>query len=143
MEERKLKGKRYNDIAILADVDPTLKFQYKNQNDFIKKFRSLKTYFPLSYKDLLFHLDKRKLYELKDREYIQELLTTDEIKFVYGTIKLIFSVKNGNILIENLEPEEFLIDGYYKLLKIYQGIPYRNEKDLFKIKLLKQMKEKK
>lgn len=46
MEERKLKGKRYNDIAILVDVDPTLKFQYKNQNDFIKKFRSLKTYFP-------------------------------------------------------------------------------------------------
>lgn len=143
MEERKLKGKRYNDIGILADVDPTLKFQYKNQNDFVKKFRSLKTYFPLAYKDLLFRLDKRKLYELKDGEYIQELLTTDEIKFVYGTIKLIFSVKNGNILIENLEPEEFLIDGYYKLLKIYQGIPYRNEKDLFKIKLLKQMKKKK
>lgn len=82
MEERKLKGKRYNDIAILADVDPTLKFQYKNQNDFIKKFRSLKTYFPLSYKDLLFHLDKRKLYELKDGTYVKELLTTEEIKSI-------------------------------------------------------------
>lgn len=143
MEERKLKGKRYNDIAILADVDPTLKFQYKNQNDFIKKYRSLKTYFPLSYKDLLFHLDKRKLYELKDGTYVKELLTTEEIKFVYGTIKLCFSVKNGNIVIENLEPEDFLLDGYYTLLNVYQGIPYRNEKDLFKIKLLKNMKEKK
>ena len=53
MQERKLKGKRYNDIAILAELDSTRKFQYKNQNDFIKKFRSLKTYFPLSYKNLL------------------------------------------------------------------------------------------
>lgn len=97
----------------------------------------------MSYKDLLFHLDKRKLYELKDGAYVKELLTTEEIKFVYGTIKLCFSVKNGNIVIENLEPEDFLLDGYYTLLNVYQGIPYRNEKDLFKIKLLKNMKEKK
>lgn len=143
MKERRLKGKRYNDIAILSELDPTRKFQYKDQNDFIKKFRSLKTYFPLSYKNLLFCIDKKRIYSFEDGKYVQELFTTNEIKFVYGSIKLYFSVKDGTVIIEDLEPADFLIDGYSRLLNTYHGIPYRDKKDLFKIKLLKNLKEEK
>lgn len=42
---------------------------------------------------------------------------------------------------KNIEPSQFLIDGYMSSLEIYKGICYRNKKDKFKIDLFISMKK--
>lgn len=106
-------------------------------NQFNKKLRALKKYCPQAYKYLLFEHQK----EIKDGIYEEELPTSKEFRFIYGQIKLIYSVKNGVITMENIEPSQFLIDGYMSSLEIYKGICYRNKKDKFKIDLFISMKK--
>jgi hypothetical protein len=115
-------------------------FTYENELDFIKKLRSLKTYCPRAYKDLLFNVELNNLHNLENGRHIRNLYTSKEFKFVYGQIQLIFSVNNGDIVIEDISPQQFLLDGYFNLLDIYKGIPYRNDKDKFKINLFSSMK---
>lgn len=43
---------------------------------------------------------------------------------------------------ENIEPSQFLLDGYMSSLDTYKGICYRDNKDKFKIDLIMQMKRK-
>lgn len=117
-------------------------FIYIDENDFTKKLRSLKTYCPRSYKDLIFNIDKRDFHSHIDGKYSKNLYTSDEFKFVYGQISLVYSVDGGNVVIEDLLPSQFFIDGYFNLLDTYKGIPYRNKKDKFKINLFISMKKK-
>ena len=49
---------------------------------------------------------------------------------MYGTITLKFSVKNDIAIIEDIEPNDILIECYMKNLPIYKGIPYSTQKDL-------------
>lgn len=121
-------------------VVSTQNFKYLNENDFIKKMRSLKTYCPMSYKDLIFNTNKKELHSFPDGRYIKNLYTSDEFRFVYGQIQLVFYVDKGNVIIETLEPQQFLLDGYFNLLDIYKGMPYRNNRDKFKIDLMLKMK---
>lgn len=116
-------------------------FLYVNENDFNKKMRSLKTYCPIAYKELIFDVKKELVPSLKDGKYERNLKTSKEFRFIYGQIKLIYSVKNGIITMENIEPSQFLIDGYMSSLDIYKCLCYRNKKDKFKIDLFISMKK--
>lgn len=117
-------------------------YRYVDENDFSKKMRSLKTYCPIAYKELIFDVKKELASVHKDGIYERYLKTSDNFKFIYGQIKFIYSVKNGTIIIENLEPQEFLLDGYMFDLEIYKGICCRNKRDKFKIDLFIAMNKK-
>lgn len=116
-------------------------FTYKDENDFTKKLRSLKTYCPRAYKDLIFNVNKSDLFSLKDGNYQKSLYTSKDFEFVYRQIQLIFTVSNGDVVIEDITPQQFLLDGYFNLLEVYKGMPYRNNKDKFKIDLMLEMKK--
>lgn len=106
-----------------------MRLLYIDENDFNKKLRSLKTYCPIAYKQLIFKVKK-------------ELKASKEFKFVYGTIELVYRVYKGEIIMQNIEPSQFLLDGYMSSLDTYKGICYRDNKDKFKIDLIIQMKRK-
>lgn len=114
-------------------------FTYKNKNDFQRKLKSLKIYCPVAYKELIFNIGKSDLNLLANGTYSIKLHTSNDFKFVYGQIQFIFSVFNDNIIVEDILPQQFFLDGYYRLLNIYKGVPYRNEKDKFKIDLMLKM----
>ena len=42
---------------------------------------------------------------------------------------------------EDIEPSQFLLDGYVYELDTYRGMPYRNQRDKFKIELMIRRKE--
>lgn len=134
-------NKKFNNKN-LTPVDKFETFKYLDENDFIKKFRSLKTYCPRSYKDLIFNIDKKEFHNQNDGRYIQDIYTSDEFRYVYGQISIVYTVASGNVLIEDLLPSQFLLDGYFNMLDTYRGMPYRNQKDKFKIDMFMLRKEK-
>lgn len=114
-------------------------YLFVDENDFKKKLRSLKTYCPIAYKDFIFNVRTKLARNHNNGKYEIELKTSRNFKFIYGQIKLIYSVKNNKITIENIEPSQFLLDGYISSLGIYKGICFRNKKDKFKIDLFQSM----
>lgn len=115
---------------------------FMDENDFIKKVRSLKKYCPKAYKFLMFEFMKQDIYNCKSgAKLIKELPTSEEFKSIYGTIKLIYSKYNNKIVLEDIEPSKFLIDGYRRDLDTYKGIPIRDKKDIFKVNLFFELKE--
>lgn len=135
-------NKKFNNKN-LTTIDKFKTFKYLDENDFIKKFRSLKTYCPRSYKDLIFNIDKKEFHTQEDGKYIQDIYTSDEFRYVYGQISIVYTVTDGNVLVEDLLPNEFLLDGYFNMLDTYKGMPYRNQKDKFKIDMFMLRKEEK
>lgn len=116
---------RYNQLNNRLNVDPEL----------YKKISSLKKYCPKAYKYLIFHLSKEKVNGI----YTKDLPTSNEFKFVYGQIKITYEIKNKLIHYLELEPSQFFIDGHKIELDVYKNIPYRNDRDKFKIDLMHQM----
>ena len=110
----------------------------KDENDFRRKLRSLRKYCPIAYKYFLF--DFKNEVEVENGYYEHSLSTSKEIKAVYGEIKVKYIIDDNTFTLLDIEPAQFLIDGYISDLDIYEGIPYRNERDLFKIRLFNQMK---
>lgn len=112
---------------------------YKDDAKELKcSMRSLRIYNKRAYKQLVFkelfeELDF-KLYG--DNIYTAELLTDELFKKVYGTCKVVVLIRNEQAKIIRIEPMDLLLDGYRRLLRTYKGVPYRNEKDLFKIKAI-------
>ena len=131
-------------------------FEYKNENYFRKKERSVRKYNMLAYKKLTFEYypelrkgnflgklvdenikEKTKSYELK--------LPTDEIfKKVHGEITLHYTVYEDMhiILLTNITPEEALTESHRKELNTYKGVMVSKsnpEKDIFKINLLEML----
>ena len=135
-------NKKFNNKN-LTTIDKFKTFKYLDENDFIKKFRSLKTYCPRSYKDLIFNIDKKEFHTQDDGKYIQDIYTSAEFRYVYGQISIVYTVTDGNVLVEDLLPNEFLLDGYFNMLDTYKGMPYRNQKDKFKIDMFMLRKEEK
>lgn len=110
---------------------------YIDENDFIKKQRALEKYFAKCYKYLIQEaIPKLEWSGKKDGIYEVELPSGELFKKVYGPMKLKFSVYNDVAVLEDLIPSEFLITCYMRNLPVYNGIPYRDKKDLFKIKML-------
>lgn len=125
----------------LSDVNGQCKnvFLYLDENDFNKKKRSLRKYCPIAYKELLFRT-RHEIVNMTDGTYKRALKISEEFKFIYGQIKLVYSVKKGIVTILDIQPSQFLIDGYTSELKTYKGIFYRDKRDMFKIDLLMSMK---
>lgn len=99
-----------------------------------KKIKSLKKYCPQAYKYLIFTF-KKECSNQYDGLYEIDLPTTEEFKFVYGQIKLIYKIKSKKIMLIDLMPSDFLMDGHNYDLEVYKSIYYRNSKDKFKIDL--------
>lgn len=119
------------------------KFLFIDENDFYKKYKSLKKYCPKAFKYLCFNFFKnvsKNKYE--DGKYVENVPTSLEFKKLYGQIQLLYSIKNGSIIIENLNPSDFFLDGHNRDLDVYLGMPYRNERDKFKIQMIMKLKGK-
>lgn len=112
-----------------------INYLFTDENDFRKKLRSLKTYCPFAYKDFVFNVIKKIMLNHPDGVFKVELKTTKDFKFIYGQIELVYSVKDNKIIMENIEPAQFLLDGYTSSLGTYKGVCFRNKKDKFKIDL--------
>ncbi len=127
-------------------ISKDMKFKhifYDDTKELKYLMRSLRTYNKRAYKQIIFKerfedLDF-KLY--KENIYVAELLTDKLFEKVYGKCKVTVIIKNEQAKVINLEPKELLIDGYKRILKTYKGVPYRNEQDLFKIKLIGGIKD--
>lgn len=118
----------------------TRKISFANENDFNKKLRALKVYCMRSYKYFVFELTDED-FESKDGTYSYNLPTSDEFKLIYGQIKLLYTIKNNEIILDDLELVSFFMTGYMKELNTCKGIYYRDDKDKFKINLLNSLKK--
>lgn len=100
--------------------------------------RSLRTYNKRAYKQLIFkeRFEELDFINYKEDLYTAELLTDDLFKKIYGVCKVVVVIKNEQAKILRIEPQEILEVGFKRLLQTYKGCPYRNEQDLFKIKLI-------
>ena len=85
----------------------------------------------------------------KKNEHIlkYELKLPTDLMFskIHGDIKLMYSVNKDEktIVIETIEPENILLDGYKDALPTYKGVMISKnnpEKDMFKINLLNMLK---
>ena len=103
--------------------------------------RSIGKYNRRAYKQIVF---KDRFVELEfkpinDKLYEAELITDSLFEKVYGKCKIVAEIRNEQIKVLYLEPEDLLRDGYMKMLDTYKGVPFRNKQDLFKIKLAERM----
>lgn len=113
---------------------------YLDENDFRKKERALRKYFMRNYKYLQFDFFPRLKQEGKrDGRYSVKLATSKLFESVYGKMELLFSVKNDVAILEDIAPGDFLLDCYEREVPCYKGIPYRNKKDLEKIKIMERL----
>ena len=112
---------------------------YINENEFRKKERAIKKYLKPAYKYWIFEVIPKLQKENKiDGSYELELPVDKLFEKVYGKLVVLFSVKNDGVILEDIKPNEILTDMHKKILPVYKGIPYRNEKDKFKIELMKE-----
>ena len=113
------------------------KILFRDYVDYTKKKRALERYIGKSFRYLvLYVVPKLKKPGKTDGIYSVDLKADDIFNKIYGNVKLIYSVKNDIAIIEDIEPSGFLKTGYFQNLDIYKGTPYRDDKDLFKIKVL-------
>lgn len=111
--------------------------KYYDENLFNKKKRALARYFRKDYKYLMFEIiPKLKCSGKNDGLYQVEFPVDELFKKVYGPMILKFQVKNDVAIIEDITPEKILIACYMKDLPTHNGIPYDNEIDLKKIKMM-------
>ena len=109
---------------------------YLDENEFNKKARTLRKYFMRSYKDFIFNIGPQlKNTVLENGTYKKPLITDKLFKAVYGEIQLVFSVSNGVVILEDLIPGDIFMAMHNKDLTCYKGVPVRNKKDIFKIKM--------
>lgn len=112
---------------------------YIDENNFRRKERALRKYIMVAYKYWIFEVvPKLQKENKKDGKYELELPVDKLFEKVYGKLKVLFSVKNDVVILEDIVPNEILTDMFNKELPTYKGVPYRNEKDKFKIELLKE-----
>lgn len=107
-----------------------------DENDFRKKYRGLKKCCPRAYKYLMFEIMNKCNYSNEIGKHEIELPTDEKFKMVYGQIKLVYSRTQKAILLEDIQPADILKDSHICLLNTYRGVPYRNERDKFKIDMV-------
>lgn len=127
---------------ILESNDDSKKIGYIDYNDFNQKVRSLRKYCIRSYKDLTFRFLRQKPKSI-DGDYEEEIMTPKDFKFVYGQIKVKYFIKNGVMVLVDIEPADFFKAGFMKELHEYRGLYYRDRKDIDKIEFYRNFKEKK
>ena len=128
-------------------------FEYKDENEYKKKEKSVKKYNMLAFKKLMF-----EYYEsLKNGVFVGKLISknskenskhyeltipTDEMFVkVHGEMILHYTVYEDKniVLLETITPEDLLLEGHRSELKTYKGVMIskdNQEKDMFKVNLL-------
>ncbi|MBR2711266.1 MAG: hypothetical protein IKE89_02225 [Bacilli bacterium] len=113
-----------------------------DENDYRKKLKGLKMYFKKSYKHLVFEImPSLSEYGKKDGIYSIDIPIDELFIKCYGKLQLYFSVKNDLVIIEDITPCDILLQCHKGILPIYHGIPYYQERDLFKLKILEKNNE--
>jgi hypothetical protein len=112
---------------------------FTDANEFNKKLRALKKYQMRSYKYIIFKLDYEKDFSMVKGRHELEIPTDPIFKKIYGQVKIIYYVFEEGLIIEDLVPGDILKACYMKELPSYKGVPFRDEKDIFKIKLVEKM----
>lgn len=111
---------------------------YEDTKELKNLMRSLKVYNKRAYKQLIFkeRFEELKFENFKEDIYIAELLTDSLFEKVYGKVKAVVEIKNEQAKVIRILPTQIFLDGYKRILPTYKGCPYRDEKDLFKIKVI-------
>lgn len=117
-----------------CDKEPIITFI--DENDYKVCERALRNFNMRTYKDLVFKVVKELKKPQEDGNYSIELYTDSTFKKVYGSIKLNYFVKNNVVVITGLSPSEILHNLHISLPKVYKGVPYTNEKEYLKIKIM-------
>lgn len=130
------KDELFKDVMVKRMDD--MKITYLDENEYRKLLRGLREINMLAYKQLIF-----KKFEFDKTPGKHEIiLKSDELfRKVYGDIRLIYSTYKDTILIENLEPSNVLIEYHNKKKNSYKGIPFVDNKDIFKINLVKELRK--
>ena len=127
--------------------------EYLNENEFRKKERAVKKYNMLAYKKLIFEFypnfrDGKFDGVITSKntgegiiKYDLKLPTDSTFAKVYHDIVLHYTVyeKQKIVMLNNITPEDILMEGHQKELNTYKGVPISKshaEKDMFKINLL-------
>lgn len=114
------------------------KIMYLDETEYTKLLKGLKEINMLAYKEILF---KKHKFNTEPGKHELTLTTDDDFKRVHGDIKIIYSTYKDTIVIENIEPSNVLMEYHRQRKNTYKGIPFVNERDLFKINLVKEMKK--
>ena len=122
--------------VITKKCDKSTIITYLDFNDYMKLERALKKYCMRTYKELIFETSKQIRNIKEDGQYEVELYTDELFKKVYGQIKLKFFIQNNVVVITELTPREILSNLHSVLAKTYKGVPYTNDYELFKIKMI-------
>lgn len=115
-----------------------MKVFYEDTKELKNLLRSLRLYNKVAYKQVIFRdrLEELEFEKLKDGTYKAELKTDSLFKKVYGSCEVYMELGKKSIKIIRIEPYDILMAGYRKILDTYKGIPYRDNKDLFKIRMM-------
>ena len=113
--------------------------KFENENEFNKLLHGLKKYCPTAYKDIIFNLKGKITSNLLDGIYSQNIQTAEDFRRIYGQIRVIYEIKNNQIILKRIEPTDILLDMHRKLISTYKGFACRDDKDKFKINLFLKM----
>lgn len=115
-----------------------MKVFYEDTKELKNLLRSLRLYNKVAYKQVVFRdrLEELEFEEIWDGTYKAELKTDSLFKKVYGSCEVYIELGKKSIKIIRIEPYDLLMAGYRKILDTYKGIPYRDNKDLFKIRMM-------
>lgn len=118
-----------------------MKVFYEDTKELKNLLRSLRLYNKVAYKQVIFRdrLEELEFEKLKDGTYKAELKTDSLFKKVYGSCEVYMELGKKSIKITRIEPYDILMAGYRKILDTYKGIPYRDNKDLFKIRMMENL----
>lgn len=130
------------EIKTYQITDKNNRLIYLDEVSFNKKIKAIRKYSMNAYKYWIFEAaPKLRKENKKDGKYELDLPVNEIFKKVYGDVKILFSVKNDVVILEDILPNEILLDMHMKELKTYKGIPYRNTRDKYKIDLARMIKE--
>jgi hypothetical protein len=122
-------------------LKPDTKIYYEDIPKLQHELRSLRKYNMVGYKQVAFKNNLRKLdfINVEDNIYVAYLKTDKLFEDVYGSysITIEYNEEDNSIRVLQVDPSDLLIAGFMKTLNTYMGTPFRDEKDLFKIKLAK------
>lgn len=113
---------------------------FLDENRFKKKERALRRYFMGAYKYWIFEaVPKLKQTNKRDGKYELKLPVGYKFTKVYGDVKVLFSVKDDTVILEDIVPNDILLEMFSKDLPTYKGVPYLEAKDRFKIDLVEEI----
>lgn len=122
----------------IKKVNSDYKIQYMNEVEYRKLLRGLREINMLAYKQIVF-----KNFEIDKQPGKHEITleSDDTFKKVHGDIKLIYSTIGDTIVIEDLQPNKVLLEYHNRRKGTYEGVPFVDAKDIFKINLIKELKK--